>query len=83
MSWTAFGTAVSSGSSRFLAAYSLTQPSLTDRLMTSGAMPAENAPLRSSLNVAWWSSHLTVTLGYVAWKRAIVSLMYWSKVGDR
>ncbi len=33
--------------------------------------------------MAWWSSQLTLTPGYVASKRAIVSSMYWSKVGDR
>ena len=63
MSLTAFGTVLSRASSRPLPAYSLTQPSLTERLMTSGAMPAANALLRSSLNVAWWSSQLTVTPG--------------------
>src|SRR5919108_3620683 len=50
--------------------------------MTSGALPALKALLRSSWNVAWWSSQLTVTPGYVASKRAIVSWMYWSNVGD-
>jgi hypothetical protein len=51
--------------------------------MTSGALPALNAFLRSSSNVPWWSSQLTLTPGYVASNRVIVSLMYWSKVGDR
>ena len=51
--------------------------------MTSGALPAENALLRSSWKVAWWSSQLTLTPGYVPSKRAIVSAMYLSKVGDR
>ena len=51
--------------------------------MTSGAILALNALLRSSLKVAWWSSQLTLTPGYVASKRVIVSLMYWSNVGDR
>ena len=43
--------------------------------MTSGALPAANAAFRSSWNVAWWSSQSTLTPGYVASKRAIVSLM--------
>jgi len=51
--------------------------------MTSGALPAANELFRSSLNVPWWSCHVTLTPGYVASKRAIVSLMYWSNVGDR
>ena len=83
MSLTSAGTLSSSGSSRSLPAYSLTQPSLTERLMTSGALPAANALFRSSLNVAWWSSQLTLTPGYVASKRAIVSLIHGSNVGDR
>ena len=33
--------------------------------------------------MAWWSSQLTLTPGYVPSKRAIVSLMYPSNVGDR
>ncbi len=64
-------------------AYSETQPSDTERLITSGALPAAKAALRSSLKVAWWSSQSTFTPGYVPSKRAIVSLMYWSKVGER
>src|SRR5688500_5903934 len=51
--------------------------------MTSGALPAANALFRSSWKVAWWSSQLTLTPGYVPSKRAIVSAMYLSKVGDR
>ena len=56
MSLTVCGTLSSSGEEQALVAYSLTQPSPTDRLMTSGALPAANALFRSSLNVAWWSS---------------------------
>ena len=63
MSLTACGTVESRPSSRPLLAYSLTQPSQTDRLMTSGALPAANALFRSSWKVAWWSSQLTLTPG--------------------